>query len=336
MHIGKSYKFGEFLIWTRREIYRLVLLSSAPVILYKVAGLTWLAIPWTVVALLGTATAFIVGFKNTQTYNRTWEARQIWSEIVNASRYWGTMSRDFLNNPEKTKLLIYRHLAWLTSLRYQMREKRAWENASKRHNLEYQKKYYSIPEEKTGLETELAKYLSSEEVKYVLSTKNRATQIISLQSRTIKELFADQQLVVLQFVEMQRAVKELYIQQGRSERIKDFPYPRQFSVVNSMFVRLFSFLLPFGLLREFDKLNESVEGIMKGNMIWWVIPFSVLISWIYTSLDQVGESTENPFEGNANDVPITQMCRAIEIDLREMLNETDLPPKLVAKNNIVL
>jgi putative membrane protein len=157
-----------------------------------------------------------------------------------------------------------------------------------------------------------------------------------LQSKTIKELYANQELVVLQLVEMQRTLKEFYIQQGRSERIKNFPYPRQFATINSMFVKLFSFLLPFGMLREFDKLNESVEGIMKGNMIWLVIPFSVLISWVFTSLEQVGESTENPFEGAPNDVPISQMCRMIEIDLREMLGETDLPPALEPKNNIIL
>jgi putative membrane protein len=90
------------------------------------------------------------------------------------------------------------------------------------------------------------------------------------------------------------------------------------------------------MLKEFDKLNESMEGIMKGNMVWLVIPFSVLISWVYTSLEQVGESTENPFEGSANDVPISQMSRTIEIDMREMLGETDLPPTLQAKNNIIL
>ena len=71
-------------------------------------------------------------------------------------------------------------------------------------------------------------------------------------------------------------------------------------------------------------------------MVWLVIPFSVLISWVYTSLEQVGESTENPFEGSANDVPISQMSRTIEIDLREMLGETDLPPAITATNNIIL
>ena len=135
---------------------------------------------------------------------------------------------------------------------------------------------------------------------------------------------------------MQKSIKELLAQQGRTERIKDSPYPRQFATINALFVKLFCLLLPFGLLRKFDKLNESVEGVMKGNMIWLVIPFSALISWMYTSLEKVGESTESPFEGSANDVPISQMCRTAEIELREMLGETDLPPSLQPKNNIVL
>jgi len=335
MHIGKSYTFSEFLDWTRRDIYVLIVLAVVPVVAYEVADLRWLAIPWTVVAMLGTATAFIVGFKNLQTYNRTWEARQIWGDIISSSRAWGTTSRDFFSNPEKSKELIYRHFAWLTAMRYQMRDTRAWETTGKAHNVEYQR-FYSIPEKETALETELAKYLSPGELRPVLAATNKPAQILGLQSNTIKGLFARQEIVVLQFVDMQRSIKEFFVQHGRSERIKDFPYPRQFAVISSFFVKLFCLLLPFGLLREFDRLNENVEGVMEGNMIWLVIPFSVLISWMYTSLDRVGESTESPFEGSANDVPISQMCRAVEVDLREMLGETDLPPLLQPRNNIVL
>jgi len=336
MHIGRSYQLKEFLVWTRRIIYWVLVIGAAPTLLYQGLGLKWLAIPWTVVALLGTATAFIVGFKNTQTYNRTWEARQIWGSILNSSRTWGTMSRDFLRkNPQKTQELVYRHFAWLTALRYQMREPRAWENSSNRSNEEY-KKFYTIPERESNLETELAKYIPAEELTYILSTKNRAVQLMSLQSKTLGDLFEHKELDSYQFVEMERIVKDFYDHQGKSERIKNFPYPRQFATINGFFIKLFCFLLPFGLLKEFDKLNESVEGIMKGNMVWMVIPFSVLISWVYTSLEVVGESTENPFEGSANDVPISQMSRTIEIDLREMLGETDLPPALQPKNNIIL
>src|SRR5690606_30182851 len=134
-----------------------------------------------------------------------------------------------------------------------------------------------------------------------------------------------QEIVVLQFVDLQRTIKDLFALQGKSEQIKDSPYPRQYAIINILLVRLFCFLLPFGMLKEFDKLNDSIEGIMKGNMIWLVVPFSVVISWMYTSLSQVGESTENPFEKSPNDVPISQISRIIEIDLKEMLGETNLP-----------
>jgi putative membrane protein len=143
MHTGKSYKLFEFLDWTRRDIYVLIVLGVVPAVAYQTGNMKWLGIPWTVVALLGTATAFIVGFKNLQTYNRTWEARQIWGDIISSSRAWGTISRDSFDNTEKSKELVYRHLARLTALRYQLRENRAWESTSKAHNAEYLKSLLS-------------------------------------------------------------------------------------------------------------------------------------------------------------------------------------------------
>ena len=335
MHTGKSYKLAEFLDWTRRDIYVLIEQGVVPVVAYQIGNLKWLGIPWTVVALLGTATAFIVGFKNVQTYNRTWDARQIWGDIIGSSRAWGTMSRDSFDNPEISRELIYRHLAWLTALRYRLRENRPWESTKKSHNAEFLK-HYAIPETQMPLATELAKYLADTELERIFATDDKTTSILGLQSKSIKELFANQAIVVSQLVDMQRSIRDFFLQQGRCERINDFPFPRQFATINLLFVRLFCLLLPFGLLREFDKLNESVEGVIKGHMVWLVIPFSVLISWMYTSLERVGESTENPFEGNANDVPISQMCRTVERDLRAMLGETDLPPPLEPINNIAL
>jgi putative membrane protein len=178
--------------------------------------------------------------------------------------------------------------------------------------------------------------MTEEELKDILTKKNKATQIMSMQSQTINELFGKQELVLPQYIEMQKAIFNFYTVQGQSESIKDSPYPRQYSTINTFFVNLFCFLLPFGMLQEFDKLNDSVSGIMKGNMVWLVVPFSMIISWMYTSLEQVGESTENPFEGSANDVPISQICRAIEIELRDMLGEKELPPSLEPQHNIIL
>lgn len=335
MHAGKSYKLTEFLLWTRRNIYKSMIISIIPVVLFQVFDQKWIALPWAIVAMVGTAAAFIVGFRNSQTYNRTWEARQIWGSILNLSRSWGTMSRDFIHNPDASRKLIYRHFAWLTALRYAMRDSRTWETVNLEHNKEYQQ-FYDIPERATSLEEELGKYLEPGELTYILNTKNKAAQLLSLQSKATRELFDNKLIDEYRFVELQRTIKDMFDAQGRSERIKNFPYPRQFSTISKFLVWLFCIMLPFSLLKEFDKLNEGVTGFLQGHMVWLAVPFSVLIAWVFTSLDQVGESTENPFEGSANDVPISQISRTIEIDMREMLGETDLPPALTPKNSIIL
>ena len=64
---------------------------------------------------------------------------------MSASRSWVMMCRDFLDNGDQSRELIYRHLAWLTALRYQLRSPRNWENLNKAYNREY-KRHYSIPE----------------------------------------------------------------------------------------------------------------------------------------------------------------------------------------------
>src|SRR5882724_1126432 len=167
----------------------------------------------------------------------------------------------------------------------QLGENRAWEATSKA-NAEYWR-YYSIPKMQTPLETELAKFLPDAELTQILATRSKATQILGLQSRAIKELLARQVIGVAQFVDMHRSIKDFLVHQGRCERIKDFPYPRQYASIDSFFIKLFCLLLPFGLLREFDSLNDTVEGVIKGHMVWLIIPFSVLISWMYTSLGRV-------------------------------------------------
>ena len=70
--------------------------------------------------------------------------------------------------------------------------------------------------------------------------------------------------------------------------------------------------------------------------IWLSIPITVLIGWIYIMMEIIGDFSENPFQGMPNDIPMLTLCRTIEIDLREMLNEKDLPPKIKDKKGILL
>ncbi|OOG72989.1 bestrophin family protein [Algoriphagus sp. A40] len=334
MNTGNYYKLHHFIPWTRMKILYMVAVSTVPTSLYYFLDWHWLGIPWVPVALVGTAAAFIAGFRNTQTYNRLWEARQIWGGIVNSSRTWGIMVKDFVRTEDLDEerglhqQLFYRHFAWLTALRFQLRESRSWENVkTKSYNREYLN-YYLVPEWECGVEVDLVNYLSEEELNLILSKKNKAAQVIALQSSQLRKLNEQGQLSDLNYVEMQNLLKELYDHQGKNERIKNFPYPRQFSSINMYFVYLLTILLPLGFLNEFSKLGSEV--------VWLTVPFSVIVGWVFLVLEQIGESTENPFEGGPNDVPISSMSRAIEIDLRDMLNEENLPQPILPVNEILM
>jgi ion channel-forming bestrophin family protein len=335
MHAGKRYSLYEFILWTRRDIYKLAVLAAIPTLLYHFFDLTFLSITWVPVALLGTAVSFIIGFKNNASYARLWEARQIYGAIINASRAFGVMVRDFsppaLQNDVKT--IFYRHFAWLTALRYQLREPRIWENADDPSNVEY-RQYYSVPERETKLEDELKKYLSDAEFGYVLGKKNRATQIMALQSKHLNSLANAGKISEFQQSQLQAAITAFYDNQGKAERIKNFPYPRNFSSVATILLDIFILLVPFGLLNEFNTLGDGT--FLEGQSIWLNIPFALLLTWVFNSLDKVGESSTNPFEGGANDVPISNISRTIEIDLRDMLDEAELPAPITAKNNILM
>ncbi|SSW67780.1 bestrophin family protein [Achromobacter agilis] len=324
MHLGKSYRLSEFVFWTRRKIYVLLALSAVPVLLYQVLGLKWLTVPLPVVTLLGTATTFVVGFKNVQTYTRTLEAQKTWMAIVSASRFWGVINREYVEDPGRARGLVDRHFAWLTALRHQLRSARVWETTDSACNAEY-RKHYAIPERLHPLDVELSRYLPPEELRALAGADGKAVQLLGLQGRAVRRLLAEGAISASEYAELNSRIRDFLDLQGQAERIKNFPYPRQYAIINTFFVRSFCLLLPFGLIGEFDRLNQSVTGVMRGEMIWLVVPFSAMISWIYTSLEQVGESTENPFEGGANDVPISHLSALIERDVKQMHGRADLP-----------
>jgi putative membrane protein len=332
MHVGKSYGALEFLAWSRRKAFVLLLISLVPVLAHTVFRLDVGLVPWSVILLLGTTVALVAGFKNTSIYNRSVEAQQVWSAIATTSRVWGALSCELpaACNP---KGLVYRHLAWLTALRFALRSPRPWETATNKANAEYRKRY-RVLEQETTLGAELAKYLPGGQVDLIMKAANPAARLLYLQSEELKALLDAGTLPGQSYGELLRTLRDLHDLQARCERIKNNPYPRQYAVVSALFVSIFCILLPFGLIGPFEELGSQPDSLLKRYTVWLVVPVSVLIGWMYTALDQVGEATANPFEGNANDVPITQISRSIEIELRELLGESDLPAPLEPVNGI--
>lgn len=325
MHVGRQYSVREVIAWTRTAIVFFLLIAAIPTVAWVVFDQRWLSLPWQPVALVGTAVAFVTGFQNNAAYGRLWEARQIWGSIVNLSRTWTVQVLDMPTSSSAVKKqLVERHLAWLTALRFQLREKRAWETVDRHDNKSYQH-FYDIPEWKTELGAELKPLVAEAEHAHVMATKNRATHLLAAQSKALAALVARGELSELRFIELERTVAGLYDCQGRCERIKNFPYPRQFATLNGYFKTALVAALPFALLPEFQKFGTE--------FVWVTIPTSAIVSWVFHMLEKIGEATENPFMGGPNDVPISTMSRTIEIDLRELLGEAP-PAPIAPMNNI--
>ena len=306
----------------------------------------WVDISWLPISVIGTAVAFYVGFKNNQAYDRLWEARKIWGAIVNDSRTWGSMVKAYVSNlfAEKeqasseelrgeVQVLVYRHMAWLYALRSQLLIPTSWEHISQgrlgRHNTKRRMKNFGVGlVDDHDTEAILQDLIPEEEYDTLINYKNTATQLIARQGMHLKELREKGLIDDFRHMEPHNLLKGFYTHQGKAERIKKFPLPRQYGNSSQIFVSIFLFLLPFGMITEFHKLGEDAA--------WLSIPFSCLVGWVFIMMELVGDYSENPFEGLGNDIPMLALCRTIEIDLREMLGEEDLPPGIRPVNGVLM
>ncbi|MHC4876077.1 MAG: bestrophin family protein [Planctomycetota bacterium] len=266
-------------------------------------------IPLPLVAMLATTIALFLAFRNNSAYDRWWEARKIWGGIVNISRTIGRQTTSFTNLSERPaddvaefqREFVYRHLAWINALRIQLRDHSNWDD--------------------------IRPFVSDSEFEWLTKRKNKATQLVQKQGQRLTEATQNGLLTESRYHELlDKSLTELYDLQGKCERIKNTPLPRQYDYFPRVFLFLFVTLLPSGMVTELEKVDCT----------WLVIPLATCVSFMFYVLMRVGEFNEDPFDGRITDTPMSSLCRTIEIDLREQLGETDLPPKLEPSDGILM
>lgn len=138
--------------------------------------------------------------------------------------------------------------------------------------------------------------------------------------RRIYGQVSDTQKVLFLHVTMDRTLSELTNLLGACERIKNTPLPRQYDILLLAMTRAYLVLLPLGVVTELGWLTPLVTAV---------------IAFLFIGLDAVGRDIEEPFEDDVSDTPMTALCRTIEINLRQMLGETELPPPVQPKNGLL-
>lgn len=300
---------GHHLIW-------LTAWMLIPTTLYYFTQWKWLMLPWLPLSVIGTAVAFYLGFKNNQSYDRLWEARKIWGGIVNSSRMWASIVESAVgkSNKENARELIYGYIGWIYTLRKQLLVPTQWEHVSGhgsfgRFNMKRRQRIEALfPIDENAVLKKYLSHLPSNE------SNNQANYILSQQTKQLEQLFDEGKLDRLKQYELQKIINDCYEHQGKLERIKKFPLPRQYGSFSFIFVCIFVFLLPFGIISQVGNLN--------GVPIWFAVPIGVIIGWVFVVMELIGDYSENPFEGLFNDIPMLSICRSIEMDSLNILGES--------------
>jgi len=266
-------------------------------------------------SVLITAMSIFLGFQINQCYERWWEARRLWGQLVNVSRSFGRQVTTLLTAKrvvgledggaagEVQRELVYRQLAYVNALRMSLRAKGKLSAEELR---------------------QLAGWLDGEELAGLAQARNVPTQLIQRQAERLAALcgadWKEQQILL----QLDDTLNLLYDIQGGCERIKRAAFPDRFRFHTHSFVWLVATLIPFSLIQA----EQLIDGV--------AIFTETLLAFVFVTIERIGSELRDPFENHANDTPMTTLCRLIEIDLRQQLGETDLPPPLEPVKGVLM
>lgn len=310
MIVKRNFNPIKVIQYVKTELAFAAIITVAVFLLHK-QNITAVTLPFSISAILGSALAIFIAFRNNSSYSRWWEARTLWGGIINSSRVLARLIITFTDshahqqNYDKERSeqfkreMIYKVIAWVHALRLHLRKQENWH--------------------------ELKPFLSAQEFEQLEKSQNKPNHIHLLTGRKIYEAMANGTLAGFDSFQMEGQLLALANNQAGCERIKSTPLLRQYDFFTRLFLYTFMLLLPFSLIGDFTKMN--IDFLM--------IPVSIIISFVFAIIGKVGEVNEDPFENRITDVPLTAMCNTIERDLREMLGETNLPAKLEAENGFL-
>ncbi|RZL48040.1 MAG: hypothetical protein EOP00_10300 [Pedobacter sp.] len=285
-NVPLTYTFGKI----KKELLFVIAYSIGIVVLYENFHVTRISIPIAVPALLGTIISLLLAFRSNQAYDRWWEARIIWGAIVNDSRTISRQILSFVENPYNSDEVEQFKKRFI-------RRQIAWCNA-----LSQSLRGFSSHK---GLE----RYLDKSELSYVKNQRNVMVALLELHAMDLKKALNEGWINKYQQIEIDKTVTALCNHMGGSERIKNTVFPVTYSKYINMSIHLFIVLLPFGLIEYF--------GYME-------VPLVVAIAAFFLLVEKMAVHLQDPFENKPTDTPTTTICRNIEKDLSQMLDDNKL------------
>ena len=255
-------------------------------------------------AVIGGALGIFVSFRTNTSYARWWEGRQLWGRMVNSSRQLTLqLSANLVIEDEGERRraltrLLYRHGAYVHALRAALREQPAIEDE------------------------ELRALLPQAELDGLKGVWNVPFALLRAQAEELAALRRAGALDGLQHHSLDVTLAALLDIQGGCERIKGTPIPRGYGYAAELLVQIYAVMLPFGLVAELGPL---------------IVLLNLIVCMAFNLISEVGRVLEDPFTMFYNGLPLSDLSRKIEINLRQTLGETELPPlRQPAPNGVLM
>lgn len=260
-------------------------------------------IPFT---LMGLPLAIFLGFRNGACYDRFWEARKLWGELLLRSRNLARQVLHLIDLPaplaaphdlaDPRVRLLLRALAFCVTLKALLRDR---------------------PADEAGLDG----LLLPAERQALAGARNRPAALMMSMGADLARCRRDGALDSQRAVLIDATLSALTSAAASCERIKNTPLPFSYTLLLHRTAYLYCFLLPFGIVDAIGLMTPLVVAI---------------VAYTFFGLDALGDEIEEPFGLQANDLPLDAICRGIEIDLRQALGDTDLPPALEPVDYLLL
>lgn len=260
--------------------------------------ITLTTIPFT---LIGLPIAIFLGFRNTAAYDRFWEGRKLWGEVLLRSRSLSRQCQSLIAAAEPAKAslglpdvrvrMVYRAMAFAHALRQLLRD-----------------------EEMTP---ELKPLLLEKEWQQLQTATNKPDFLMLKMGEDLGQCLRQGRIDSCLAAAMDATLSAMTAAAASCERIKSTPIPFSYTLLLHRTAYLYCFLLPFGLV----------------DSIGFMTPFVVaIVAYTFFGLDALGDEIEEPFGMASNDLPLDAICRTIEINLRESLDDEHVPAPMAPVN----
>ena len=290
-------------IWTRVLIVTAI--SIVVTVGYREVPALHVSITSTPFTLIGLPLGIFLGFRNNTAYDRFWEARKLWGSLTNTAR---SLTRQIITLME----------AQPEAVDFTPEATHAQEAAMVHMLIAYVHALRHHLRESDPFST-LERLLPAAEVQNLRGEPNVPIAILQRLADQMVEARRKHWIHPLHVPVIEQSLTTLTDIQGGCERIKSTPIPYSYTVLMHRLVAVYCGLLPFGLA-------ETIN---------WATPVVVLfISYALFGLDANGDEIEQPFGLDPNDLPLSTISRAIEVNLRKRIGEE--PPKLFEPRNGIL